>query len=463
MKKVLFICLLLLKTITLFSQVLSSVEYGATLHTGDNTPLWHTANQHGLSSIKNNTYIRGSVFYEKERGDWNYQSGLDLVAAAGFTSTFVLQQAFVDVTYKKWGVSVGNKESTQPLLNEQLSSGGLIWSGNARPIPQVRVGILDYVRLSDWIRFKAELSYGWFTDNNYQRKTVGENNFYTKDIKYHHKRFYMRIQKPQSRWIFDISASLDAQFGGYRIEGDEKEDLGNRIKDYWKILIPKGEDDKQKYYEGNHMGYEHLQVTYDAGAYSISAYMENYFDDFSGMGKQNGMDGLWGIEWRTNTPQFINGLVLEYYQTTNQSGPLHGLDNSVVTKTGGADDYYNNHQYPGWTHWGMSMANPLIASPIYNKDGNLSFKYNRVKAIHLGWEGVISSQLSYLAKLSYSQTWGTPFKPTINILENYSMYIGLNYIHTKNSSWNIQLSTAFDTGDIYGDNLGMQVKVRKRF
>lgn len=74
------------------------------------------------------------------------------------------------------------------------------------------------------------------------------------------------------------------------------------------------------------------------------------------------------------------------------SGPLHGLQNSVVGKTGGADNYYNNGYYPGWAHWGMAIANPLIASPIYNKDGDMSFKYNRVKACI--WDGAATSAVS---------------------------------------------------------------------
>ena len=94
----------------------------------------------------------------------------------------------------------------------------------------------------------------------------------------------------------------------------------------------------------------------------------NYYDDFSGMGKQNGLDGLWGLEFKINRPLVINNIVIEYYQTTNQSGPLHGLDDSIVEKTGGADDYYNNDMYPGWVHWGMGMVNQLVATPIYNKN-----------------------------------------------------------------------------------------------
>ena len=30
-------------------------EYGTTIHTGKHTPMWQNSNQHGLSSIKNNT------------------------------------------------------------------------------------------------------------------------------------------------------------------------------------------------------------------------------------------------------------------------------------------------------------------------------------------------------------------------------------------------------------------------
>ena len=170
-----------------------------------------------------------------------------------------------------------------------------------------------------------------------------------------------------------------------------------------------------------------------------------------------------GIEYKSNHKQVINGFVLEYYQTTNQSGPMHGVDFTVVEKTGGADDYYNNEWYPGWVHWGMTMANPLIASPIYNKDGDMSFKYNRIRALHLGWSGDISNEWTYLAKLSYNKTWGTPFKPIPNILENFSTFASVFYTPHKWKGWRFNASIAFDIGEIYGDNLGCQLKVQKTF
>lgn len=92
--------------------------------------------------------------------------------------------------------------------------------------------------------------------------------------------------------------SLDVQFGGYKSAGTDAGDLGNSWKDYFKVFIPTHGDDsspegEQIAYQGNFMGSEHIRMTYRHNDFSISAYMENYYDDFSGMGKLNGFDGLW--------------------------------------------------------------------------------------------------------------------------------------------------------------------------
>lgn len=437
-------------------------EYGATLHTGKHTPLWQVSKQHGLSSTNNNTYIRGSAFYINKIRSWNVEIGIDLVVAAGFTSTFIIHQAYADIRYKWIGLWLGSKEQNSALLNQQLSSGGLTWSGNARPIPQITIGILDYVHISPRIQVKAEISYGCFTDNNYQIKNVGDGYSYTKSIKYHHKSFFFRFGNPKRHWLFDIGMSLDDQFGGYKVGGKDEGNLGNGWKDFYHALIPRSGGD-EAWYQGNYMGSEHLKLTYKGKSFLLSAYLENYYDDFSGMGKQNGFDGLWGLEYKTFQSQIIKGIVLEYYQTTNQSGPIHGPENSIVHKTGGADDYYNNTWYPGWVHWGMGMGNPLVASPIYNQNGNLAFQYNRVKAIHLGWSGDIIPEWTYRAKLSFNRTWGTPFKPTIEVLENFSTFAEFKYVPNKWQGWSFTASAAFDIGDIYGDNLGFQFKVHKKF
>ncbi len=457
------------------AQVSSFVEYGATVHTGDNTPLWQVSNQQGLGSIYNNTYIRGGVDYKHNLGKWKFEEKLDMVTAVGMNfksdKDIYIQQAYVDVRYKWLGLFAGSKERWANLLNNTLSSGGMTWSGNARPIPQIMVGIPEYLYILPRLAIKGEISYGWFTDDNYQKKKVGEGYWYTKGIKYHHKEGFIRVGIPEGKWQFDLGMTLDTQFGGYQVIGATETDLGNKLKDYFRVFIPgAGDEDKpandNMFYQGNFLGSEYLRMTYRSKDFSVSAYLHNHFDDFSAMGKQNGWDGLWGLEFNFRYFRPINAVVLEYLQTTNMSGPLHGLhepSEGPVHKTGGSDNYYNNGLYPGWSHWGMMIANPLIASPIYNEDGNLSFIYNRVKAVHVGWSGDISSEWRYVAKLSHNRTWGTPGRPTLDILENFSAYASFYYSPKKWKGWDFNVSLALDMGDIYGDNLGFQLKVHKTF
>lgn len=142
------------------AQVSPFVEYGATVHTGDNTPLWQVSNQQGLGSIYNNTYIRGGVDYKHNLGKWKFEEKLDMVAAIGMNfksdKDIYIQQAYVDVRYKWLGLFAGSKERWANLLNNTLSSGGMTWSGNARPIPQIMVGIPEYLYILPRLAIKGK-------------------------------------------------------------------------------------------------------------------------------------------------------------------------------------------------------------------------------------------------------------------------------------------------------------------
>jgi hypothetical protein len=93
----------------------------------------------------------------------------------------------------------------------------------------------------------------------------------------------------------------------------------------------------------------------------------------------------------------------------------------------------------------------------------LAFPYNRVKAVHLGWSGDIADEWTYRAKLSYNQTYGTVGAPILDIMGNYSTFAEVTYVPQTLNGWKFCASTAFDTGDIYGDNWGVQLKINKKF
>lgn len=459
------------------------VEVEGAGHIGDNTPLWQVSNRNGLPSLNNYGYLRSGAEYKlKMPRHWSLSAMVDLVANIGLDRNFIIQQAYADLSYRWLSLSVGSKERAFEQLNSSLSSGGLVWSGNARPIPQIRAGAFEYVQFFRRFALKGEISYGWFTDNDYQydRQLETDNvalrqNYWTSNIKYHNKNFYMRIGDPSKNWIWEMGYRLDTQFGGIQhvnYTNGESHDisLGSGWKQYWQALIPQRGDESQPEgsqiaYAGNMLGSELLKLIYQWSQKSVSVYMENYFDDFSAMGKLNGFDGLWGFEYKNKENDYLNNLVVEYYQSTNQSGPLHGVDYSeLCQKTGGGDNYYNNFSYPGWTHWGRSIGTPLVASPMYNDNGILRFKYTRVRAVHIGVSGFIFPELNYRFKMSFNRTWGTVFEPIIEPLENFSAFLELTYMPVKKmKGWSFTGSLAGDAGGIYGDNLGVQFRIRRVF
>ena len=104
------------------AQVSPFVEYGATVHTGDNTPLWQVSNQQGLGSIYDNTYVRGGVGYKHKLGKWKFEEKLDMVAAAGMNfkgdKDIFIQQAYIDVRYKWLGLFAGSREKERSIVEQ---------------------------------------------------------------------------------------------------------------------------------------------------------------------------------------------------------------------------------------------------------------------------------------------------------------------------------------------------------
>ena len=92
-------------------------ETGVSFSGGEHTPFWLTANKQGLSSIeKNNGYLRAGVFRELENDKrFSYAFGADLAVAYNFTSTFVVQQLYVDLKYRCLGLRLVGFQRTYRL------------------------------------------------------------------------------------------------------------------------------------------------------------------------------------------------------------------------------------------------------------------------------------------------------------------------------------------------------------
>ena len=138
------------------------------------TPLWLNANHYGLSSLeKSNGYLLAGV--EKKdslTGDrkTSWGAGLELAATYNYTSSLILQQAYVEGKWLHGALTIGAKEYPLELKNSALSSGSQALGINARPVPQIRIALPEYKRIWKWLYIKGHVAYGMFTDNAWQRK-----------------------------------------------------------------------------------------------------------------------------------------------------------------------------------------------------------------------------------------------------------------------------------------------------
>lgn len=459
-------------------------EMSGTASTGSYAPFWLTSNRYGLSSVKNNAgYIRASVFRSTEADStrrWRIGYGLDAVLPANYTSKGVMQQLYVDVDLRAFRLSIGAKERGESLKNASLSSGGLTQSVNARPVPQVRLELPDFWDIPGthhWLAIKGHLAYGLFTDNSWQRKTHPEGGLYSANSLYHSKAGFMRIGNEKKFPLTFIGGlEMQAQFGGEAWNVGHRTDdpnfdyshvnMGHGIKSFWHALIPGGSDAFDGAYlnnEGNQLGSWHFQLNWKGKDWALKGYAEHFFEDHSQMFLQYGWkDMLWGAEATLPRNPFVSTILYEHLRTTDQTGGLyHDATPELGIQISGLDNYYNHSFYGAWQHWGQAMGNPLLLSPIYNEDGAIKFRHNRITAHHFGISGQPLASISYRLLFSHLRSLGSYESPTLNpLFANYFM-LEADYAPQHFHGLSLSAAIASNGGNLIGRSFGGMLTLRK--
>nr|WP_231495052.1 capsule assembly Wzi family protein [Prevotella sp. P6B1] len=469
-------------------------EMQATLSDGDHTPLWLNANKYGLSSLKTaNGYLRESIERPLSADDnrkWGIGYGADIAVAAGFTSTVILQQAYVEGRWLKGTLTVGAKEYPMELKNQELSTGSQTLGINARPVPQVRLALPEYWTIpgtNNWLALKGHIAYGKTTDDNWQKDFVGPNLRYTENTLYHSKAGYLKIGP--KRITLELGAEMACQFGGksYYYSGEDLQVYKNSsgFKALWQALIPGGSDATDGDYQnasGNHLGSWVARLNFDYPKWNLGLYADHFFEDASGMfllgyngygsGEQwnskessryflyDMKDCLLGAELKLKNVDWLSNLVIEYMYTKYQSGPVyHDHTQTISDHLCGRDNYYNHNLYTGWQHWGMVMGNPLYMSPLYNHDGRIEIMNNRFVAWHIGLSGSPVRQLHYRVLATWQKGYGTYYHLFDNPRETVSLLAEVDYCLPK--GWRIKAAFGTDSGKLYGNNYGAQFTIAK--
>lgn len=495
--KAVFVVSMALWSLTAWSQM--EIDYRVSLTanagSGDFAPYYMMSNVHGVLTQPYSALLRASAEKKMDMSSrFSYGFGVDVIG--GYTSKTEyqrynssastmevnkqgpapvwLQQLYGEIKYRCLFMSVGLKEWGSVFVNNSLSSGDMTYSGNARPIPGVRLGFVDFQDIPGtrgWIQVRGELNYGFGTDSKWLENHFNYySSFITTDVWYCYKYVHFRTN-PDKPFSFLVGMQASCQFGGkYRqYHGgqyfeSQSYDMSLSAGSFLKAIIPMA--GTSNYYEGNHLGTWDVSGRYRfSNGRELKLYYQSLWEDGSGIGKLNGFDGLYGIEFVNNRRGIIDGAVVEYIDLTNQSGPMHwapgqfDLGYLLPNEATGSDDYYNNVSYNGYQVYGQSIGSPFVKSPIYNTDGYMRYTDNKIRGFHVGVSGHVTDDISYRLLASYRKSWGTSLVPSLERTHSTSMLVEGRYDLKAVRGLAVKVQVAFDKGSLLGDNVGGLVTV----
>ena len=482
-KYILLILAAILNTVPCISQseTHGSTEYKlesfGSVATDKYTPFWIVSNKYGVAPLDaGNAYLRSGIFHKQSLGNgFHWNAGIDIIASTPRYRNLYAQQIYVSIRYKSLDLTIGSKENYTSMWDRNLSSGDLVASANARPIPEINISVPLFTAIpftKGIIQFKGNFAVGKSFDTDYIKHFKNESHYFTENTLWHHKSLHLKLIDPKNNFPLTISFGFrhHAQWGGTSSD-PEVGAQPHTLKDFFRVIAGK-EGGENSYHSdsinvlGNHYGSYEAKVGYLNPAFDIFVYKQHYIEDKSDIEYYNYLDGLYGIQAVLHNLSLINKIVFEYVGTRNQSGPIHFIDYDHSKHPGfggGSDDYYNNNGYrSGISYFNRSLGSPLITSPEYNNNGELGFKNNRISAFHLGFQGYLSKQVSYRVLATLSDGWGTMSRPFLSKESNFSCAAKISYCHPRLDDWLFSGEIASDYGSaIYGDNLGISISIAR--
>lgn len=355
--------------------------------------------------------------------------GLEAIAQAGIDGADAydafVQQAYTGIKFHFLQFTAGRMERTLGTNADELSSGSLALSRNARPMPMLLLSVPEYTDVpftKGYLQFKGTYAHGWF----------GEERFMSNAL-LHEKSLYLRGGSKKVKAYAGLVHMV--------VWGGEHPTFGKApvsAEDYFRVITSSSgvniTSDGRNPFTGeqqNVLG-DNLGI-FDAGAYvsldfaDILFYHQIPYEDWSGTRFWKNRDQLTGISLtnKTNFP-YITGFNYEYLNTKYQSGP--GFTDPQANDPydnfgygyGGRDNYYNNYLYrSGWTFQDRILGTPLFFTkdrvqnyiPGFTDPDINRFDFNiinnRVAAHHFGINGRINTQVEYIFLATFSRNYGT--------------------------------------------------------
>jgi hypothetical protein len=295
-------------------------------------------------------------------------------------------------------------------MNDELSSGHMLISNNAQPMPKIGLVTSKKFEKFDNLTFDAGIAHGVFAKDDY----------YIERPLLHEKFFYIHIDKID----YKVSIGLvhEATWGGSTPELGK---LPSTFKDFLKVIIsadgPLVEGEGHANALGNHIGIWDFSYEKNNNNRILKLYYQHYFEDTSSLRFRNSIDGLWGMELKNYVPDTT--ILFEYLDTSNawQDPPYQ------------QDYYYWNYQYKlGWSYKDNIIGNPFIHPFRLGKvmhlgvNGKFFSNYYKLKAAriinttdYIKYKIVIGKKINdrfdinmYLVNSEYNKSSGLGFSTT---------------------------------------------------
>ncbi len=395
------------------------IQYG--LSSGKYQPFWLRSNQYGTVPTKGSFMQVGATYsqdYQKNQNAIKFGYGADVRFLVGTDqSGIVTPELYVKSKYGIFELWGGVRKQVWGLVDSTISSGSFVWSGNSMPIPKVEIIVPDWYYpsfLKGKIAFKGSYSHGWFENN---REDVAH--FYL-----HQKSFYGQIGRKNAMLKLFGGFTHQVQWGGTLLYPDPNNISGingvipSNFRTYMYVvtgltlgnngsnLQTNGLNDAWNR-AGNHLGTVDVGAEFNVGKWKVLGYRQSYYEDGSLYYGNNITDGLHGISIQSKAKTAFRKLVLEYFNTSSQGGPLGS--NAPKPWQRGQDNYFNNSVYTnGWTYRKMSIGNPFMtldSETDINAGNKVYFDNNRVEAFYLASEWTIG-KANILVKGSLANAFG---------------------------------------------------------
>ncbi|MCH5219405.1 MAG: hypothetical protein J1F20_02455 [Muribaculaceae bacterium] len=463
---------------------------------GDWAPYLLGSNTRGQHAMKGYAGIDGFAYADYDLGRrFSWTAGVEVAAAwqasASYKKYLAEEAEWIErnwhpsyaTVYQLWGgvkfrgvmLWAGMRDRVSSIVDDRLSSGDVVLSTNARAIPRVEAGFVDFQNIpftNGWAQINGCISYGKYTSNG---SLEGRYNYWNSHITlgqlFAYKNIYFRSRQDMPLAV-TIGVQVGGEYGGttyWYSEGKQIRLIKNNanLRSLWEMFFPTSRY-SDGFMEGNHVGsWDFLGRYRFKNNIELGAYFQWLWEDGSGMAKRNRTDGLWGLSLTMpGSYPALKKVIVEYIDFRDQSGPIHWAPSdapgtTIGTEATGGDNDYNSSGFNAWSNYGLGLGSSFPKAPLYNSDGNIQFKHNRTHGVQIGAEGFISSKVEWLFKFSYGVAWGTGRIPYAVGLKNTSGLVEVSWHADKLlQGLSVGATMAFDSGSLRGDNVGGMLNIK---